>query len=89
VPDDTLGSRPGHDIRDGRSDRRQPIVPMVFSPLSGREGNAYARRRAAMGGVAIISDEGARGSSRACDDLSKGFFSYAFSPQLRHDRSHT
>jgi hypothetical protein len=37
VPE-VIGSRPGMDRRDGRRDKRQPIVAMVFFPLSeGRE----------------------------------------------------
>jgi hypothetical protein len=40
VPE-TIGSRPGHDKRDGRSGIRQPFVAMVFSLLSRREGEAY------------------------------------------------
>jgi hypothetical protein len=57
--------RPGHDIRDGGGDIiQQPFTVIVTSPMSRRVGEAYARRRAAMDGPAIISDEGVRGSSR-------------------------
>jgi hypothetical protein len=34
------GGCPGHDRRDGRSDKRQPVVAMVFSPVPRREGEA-------------------------------------------------
>jgi hypothetical protein len=50
--------------RNGRSDKRQPFVAMVFTPLLLREGGACARRRVAMGGAGVISVEGVRGSSR-------------------------
>jgi hypothetical protein len=79
---ETVGNRPGHDRRDGRSDRQQPLVAMVFSLLPRREGEAHAKRRAATGGAAIISDEGVRGSSRGLQRPQRGDFPPAFPPPI-------
>jgi hypothetical protein len=73
-------SRPGHDKRDGRSDRRRPVVAMVFFPLPREEGGAHARRKIAMEGAAITSDKGVRGSSRGLRRPEQGDFSHAFPP---------
>jgi hypothetical protein len=63
VPE-TIGSRLGHDKRDGKSHVRHPVVAMGFSPLPRREREAYVSRRAVTGGAAIISDECVRGLGR-------------------------
>jgi hypothetical protein len=60
----TIGSRPGHDRRDGRSDIRQLIVAIIFSFMPRREVEAYARWKSATGGATNISDECVHGSSR-------------------------
>jgi hypothetical protein len=71
------GGYPGHDIRNGRSDRRQLVVAIAFSPLPRREGGAYA-----LGGE-LRREERILSRTRVCmdrvgayDDLSDGVFAY-------------
>jgi hypothetical protein len=83
VPE-TTGSRPRKDKCDGRIDKRQLIVAMVFFSLFRREGETYARMRA-------TSCDGRRGyqlgqgsvwiESRPSDNLGEGDFCVPFPPR--------
>jgi hypothetical protein len=77
---ETTGSRPGEYGRGGRSEARQPIVDVVFSPLARWAGEAYARRGDETGGTAIISDEGVRESGKGLRRHERGGLLPAFPP---------
>jgi hypothetical protein len=84
----TIGARPGHDKRDGWSDRRQPFEVVGFSPCP--EGRGKPR----LGGE-LRQEELLLTRTRVCvdrvgayDDLSEGF-SLAFPSRLRYDQSDT
>jgi hypothetical protein len=76
VPE-TTGNRLGHERRDGRSDERQLVVAMVFSPFpEGSEGRGEPR----LGG-GLRREEQPFSPTRVCvdqfgafDDLSEGGF---------------